>query len=108
MAKKKPAAESADEEHVTTTFRVTREQWAALRREALALNQDAMFSTRLLADATTGSLFKCRFRSATSPLAVSYRRVRSFSRHFITIQSRSVARGEGRGVEREGSLAPDF
>jgi hypothetical protein len=37
MAKKKPAAESADEEHVTTTFRVTREQWAALRREALEL-----------------------------------------------------------------------
>jgi predicted permease len=28
-----------------------------LRREALALNQDAVFSTRLLADATTGSLF---------------------------------------------------
>jgi predicted permease len=28
-----------------------------LRREALALNQDAVFSTRLLSDATTGSLF---------------------------------------------------
>jgi predicted permease len=28
-----------------------------LRREALALNQDAVFSTKLLADATTGSLF---------------------------------------------------
>ena len=28
-----------------------------LRREALALNQDAVFSTRSLADATTGSLF---------------------------------------------------
>jgi putative ABC transport system permease protein len=28
-----------------------------LRREALALNQDAIFSTRLLSDATTGSLF---------------------------------------------------
>jgi predicted permease len=28
-----------------------------LRREALALNQDAVFSTRLLADATTSSLF---------------------------------------------------
>jgi predicted permease len=28
-----------------------------LRREALALNQDAVFSTRLLADANTGSLF---------------------------------------------------
>jgi predicted permease len=28
-----------------------------LRREALALNQDAVFSTRLLADATAGSLF---------------------------------------------------
>ena len=28
-----------------------------LRREALTLNQDAVFSTRLLADATTGSLF---------------------------------------------------
>ena len=31
-----------------------------LRREALALNQDAVFSTRLLADATTGSLFAQR------------------------------------------------
>jgi predicted permease len=30
---------------------------AVLRREALALNQDAVFSTRLLADATAGSLF---------------------------------------------------
>ncbi|HVO97765.1 MAG TPA: ABC transporter permease [Bryobacteraceae bacterium] len=30
---------------------------SALRREALALNQDAVFSTRLLSDATTGSLF---------------------------------------------------
>jgi predicted permease len=28
-----------------------------LRREALALNQDAIFSTRLLSDATTGSMF---------------------------------------------------
>jgi putative ABC transport system permease protein len=28
-----------------------------LRREALALNQDAVFTTRLLSDATTGSLF---------------------------------------------------
>ena len=28
-----------------------------LRREAMALNQDAVFSTRLLSDATTGSLF---------------------------------------------------
>jgi predicted permease len=28
-----------------------------LRREALALNQDALFTTRLLSDATTGSLF---------------------------------------------------
>ena len=28
-----------------------------LRREALALNQDAVFSTRLLSDATTRSLF---------------------------------------------------
>jgi len=33
---------------------------AVLRREALALNQDAVFSTRLLADATTGSLFAQR------------------------------------------------
>jgi putative ABC transport system permease protein len=31
-----------------------------LRREALALNQDAVFSTRLLSDATTGSLFAQR------------------------------------------------
>jgi predicted permease len=30
---------------------------SVLRREALALNQDAVFSTRLLADATAGSLF---------------------------------------------------
>ena len=28
---------STDEEFVTTTFRVTREQWAALRRSALEL-----------------------------------------------------------------------
>ncbi len=31
-----------------------------LRREALALNQDAVFSTKLLSDATTGSLFAQR------------------------------------------------
>jgi predicted permease len=31
-----------------------------LRREALALNQDAVFSTRLLSEATTGSLFAQR------------------------------------------------
>jgi predicted permease len=31
-----------------------------LRREALALNQDAVFTTRLLSDATTGSLFAQR------------------------------------------------
>ena len=30
---------------------------SVLRREALSLNQDAIFSTRLLSDATTGSLF---------------------------------------------------
>jgi predicted permease len=30
---------------------------SVLRREALSLNQDAVFSTRLLSDATTGSLF---------------------------------------------------
>jgi len=39
-----------------------------LRRESLALNQDAVFSTRLLADATTGSLFAQRV--AASLLAV--------------------------------------
>jgi len=33
--------------------------------------------------ATMGSLFKCRSISAATPLAVSYRRERSFSRHFI-------------------------
>jgi hypothetical protein len=37
MAKKRPAAEADDGDHVTTTFRVTPEQWAALRREALEL-----------------------------------------------------------------------
>jgi hypothetical protein len=35
MAKKKSA--SRDEEFVTTTFRVSRDQWVALRREALEL-----------------------------------------------------------------------
>jgi predicted permease len=39
-----------------------------LRREALALNQDAIFSTRLLSDATTGSLFAQR--TAASLLGV--------------------------------------
>ena len=39
--------------------------------------------------ANTGSSDKCLPMSAASPLAVSYRLVRSFSRHFITIQSRS-------------------
>ena len=37
MAKKRLAAETSEDDHVTTTFRVTREQWAALRREALEL-----------------------------------------------------------------------
>jgi predicted permease len=35
----------------------------ALQREALALNQDAVFTTRLLSDATTGSLFAQRVAS---------------------------------------------
>ncbi|HSB15546.1 MAG TPA: FtsX-like permease family protein, partial [Bryobacteraceae bacterium] len=39
-----------------------------LRREALALNQDAIFTTRLLSDATTGSLFAQR--TAASLLGV--------------------------------------
>ncbi len=41
---------------------------SVLRHEALALNQDAVFSTRLLADANTGSLFAQR--AAASLLAV--------------------------------------
>jgi hypothetical protein len=39
--------------------------------------------------AMTGSLVRKRWTSIATPLAVSYRRVRSFSKHFITIQSRS-------------------
>src|SRR5207249_2336876 len=39
--------------------------------------------------AATGSLLRWRRMSIAKPLVVSYRRVRSFSRHFITIQSRS-------------------
>ena len=50
--------------------------------------------------AMTGSLFRCRLRSIARPLAVSYRRVRSFSRHFITIQSRS------RSIAECGTVRP--
>ncbi len=39
--------------------------------------------------ARTGSCSRCRRTSSARPLAVSYRRARSFSRDFITIQSRS-------------------
>jgi len=39
--------------------------------------------------ARIGSFLRCRATSSASPCAVSYRRVRSFSRHFITMQSRS-------------------
>jgi predicted permease len=37
---------------------------AVLRREALALNRDAVFSTRLLSDAATGSLFAQRIAAS--------------------------------------------
>src|SRR5262249_25007898 len=52
----------------------------------------ADFRSRYHADggpASTGSWLRWRRRSATRLLAVSYRRLRSFSRHFITIQSSS-------------------
>src|SRR5262249_36286394 len=39
--------------------------------------------------AATGSSARYRWMSSAKPLAVSYRRLRSFSRAFITIQSRS-------------------
>ena len=45
--------------------------------------------TRLGGRAVTGSFSRCRLRSAARLLAVSYRRLRSFSKHFITIQSKS-------------------
>ena len=57
-----------------------------------ALFRLANFRNRYPADgghATTDSSFKYRWMSLAKPLAVSYRRARSFSRAFITIQSNS-------------------
>ncbi len=78
-----------------------------LRREALALNQDAVFTTRLLSDATTGSLFAQRV--AASLLGSGRRDLaaagghRPIQRHELRGQPADAGDGNPDGARRAAS-----
>ena len=70
-------------DNATTTAAIA--PTASLLRRTIFLNRYSVLGGR----AKTGSSFRCRTMSIDSPLAVSYRSVRSFSIALRTIQSRS-------------------